>query len=211
MTSDSSLSDPIRKAERLERFKDHLSLISQTSPFYSTSSISLPLPSPNSQRIKGLSKQLEKPYLRLTSSPNPSNIRPVPILKQSLDHIIDKYCDTNDYEYICEQFKSIRQDLTVQNIQTRFTAHVYELHARIALHHNDINEFHQCQSRLQELKSMGIPISSDEFNCYNILYNLYQENFIELMQFLKSLFSSPLEYHFQVYMNFLIKGRFLII
>ena len=91
------------------------------------------------------------PLCRLTSAPNPALIRPLSILRLSLDHVIDKYCDSNDYAYTCEQLKSIRQDLTVQNINTRFTAHVYETHARIALECGDLNEFNQCQSRLQEL------------------------------------------------------------
>ena len=188
VTKDSHLLDPVKKAERLERFKDHLR---------TPTTSSAPLP-PASPRVKGISKKLEKPYLRLTASPNPSTIRPVTVLKQSLDYIIDKYCDLNDYDYVCEQFKSIRQDLTVQNIQSRFTAHVYELHARLALHHNDLNEFQQCQSRLLELKILGVPISSDEFTCYNILYNLYQKNYIELVQNLKVLFSSPLDYAMEV-------------
>ena len=184
--------DPVKKAERLERFKDHLI----NPPPSSSTSPALP---PASPRVKGISKKLEKPYLRLTSSPNPSTIRPVSVLKQSLDYVIDKYCDTNDYDYVCEQFKSIRQDLTVQNIQSRFTAHVYELHARLALHHDDLNEFQQCQSRLLELKALGVPISSDEFNCYNILYNLFRQNYIELIQNLKVLFSLPLDYPMKVF------------
>ena len=195
ISKDPLLLDPVKKAERLERFKDHLLTPSTSSTTHASHLQSLP---PTSPRVKGTSKKLEKPYLRLTSSPNPSTIRPVSVLKLSLDHIIDKYCDTNDYDYVCEQFKSIRQDLTVQNIQSRFTAHVYELHARLALHHDDLNEFQQCQSRLLELKALGVPISSDEFNCYNILYNLYQKNFVELMQNLKILFSSPLDYPLEV-------------
>jgi hypothetical protein len=126
------IEDPSKKAERRERFKDHLFISTESST--TTHSTALITQSPRSpRRLKGTSKQLEKQYFRLTSAPNPSHVRPVAVLKTSLDHVIDKYCESDDYAYVCEQLKSIRQDLTVQNIETRFTSHVYELHGTIRL------------------------------------------------------------------------------
>jgi hypothetical protein len=55
------------------------------------------------------------------------------VLKKSFNFVLDKYAKTNDYRYICDQLKAIRQDLTVQVIQNEFTIEVYETHGRIAI------------------------------------------------------------------------------
>ncbi len=72
-------------------------------------------------------------------------------------------------------------DLTVQNIHNRFAAHVYETHGRIALESGDLEEYNQCQSRLQEMKRRGIQVSVDEFNCYQLLHCLYRGNKLEMI------------------------------
>lgn len=81
----------------------------------------------------GRSQILERPYLRLTTAPDPSVVRPPEVLKQTLELLKKKWRAEGNYAYICDQFKSIRQDLMVQRIKTSFTVQVYELHARIAL------------------------------------------------------------------------------
>ena len=88
---------------------------------------------------------------------------------------------------MCDQLKSIRQDLTVQHINNKFTAHVYETHGRIALESGDLSEYNQCSSRLQEMKKRGITICDAEFDCYRILYCLFQNNNLELIGVLRDL------------------------
>ena len=71
-----------------------------------------------SLKIVGTSSKLEKDYLRLTSAPHPSVVRPESVLWKALKLIKDKWADdVVDYVYMCSQLKSIRQDLTVQHIQ----------------------------------------------------------------------------------------------
>jgi hypothetical protein len=167
-----------KKKEREERFNDKLEEAELISSFDGA---------PSPKRLKGCSNKIEKSYLRLTQAPLASSIRPLKILKLALQNVTTKYLENEDYIYACEQLKSIRQDLTVQNINKRFTAHVYEIHARIALECGDLCEFNRCQSRLGELHSKGIEISKDEFDCYKILHALFQDNKLELVETLKKL------------------------
>ncbi|GAA6028619.1 hypothetical protein JCM8097_007314 [Rhodosporidiobolus ruineniae] len=130
--------------------------------------------------IVGRSTKLEKPYLRLTSLPDPNTIRPLAVLKQTLDLLKKKWRDEQNYNYICDQFKSLRQDLIVQRITNDFTVQVYEIHARIALEKGDLGEFNQCQSRLRHLYRLGLTGHPMEFLGYRILYLLFSRNRAEL-------------------------------
>ena len=85
------------------------------------------------QPLVGRCMNLEKQYFRLTSAPDPDNVRPLHILEQTLELLKNKWREEQNYSYICDQFKSLRQDLTVQHIKNNFTVLVYEIHARIAL------------------------------------------------------------------------------
>ncbi|GAA5952085.1 hypothetical protein JCM21900_006246 [Sporobolomyces salmonicolor] len=130
--------------------------------------------------IVGTSTKLEKPYLRLTSLPDPKTIRPLAVLKETLNLLKNKWREESNYNYICDQFKSMRQDLIVQRITNDFTVQVYEIHARIALEKGDLGEFNQCQSRLRHLYRQGLNGHPLEFLGYRILYLLFSRNRAEL-------------------------------
>ncbi|KAJ1984390.1 hypothetical protein H4R34_000706 [Dimargaris verticillata] len=125
--------------------------------------------------IVGTCTQLEKQYLRLTSAPNPATVRPLHVLKQTLELLKQKWRAEANYPYIRDQFKSMRQDLTVQRIKNDFTVRVYEVNARIALETNDMGEYNLCQAQLGELYKYKLPGHQTEFLAYKILYFIYIE------------------------------------
>jgi hypothetical protein len=72
-------------------------------------------------KVIGTCQHLEKDYFRLTSAPAPSTVRPEHVLRQALEFvkhkwIEEKYTNKEINSYVLSQFKSLRQDLTLQHI-----------------------------------------------------------------------------------------------
>ncbi|SPN99873.1 related to leucine permease transcriptional regulator [Cephalotrichum gorgonifer] len=141
-----------------------------------------PSPPPADGPVVGTSTTLEKRYLRLTAPPVASNVRPEHILRQTLDLLKKKWRKESNYSYICDQFKSMRQDLTVQRVKNEFTVSVYEIHARIALEKGDLGEYNQCQTQLRSLYQLGLKGNPIEFKAYRILYFIHTANSTGLVE-----------------------------
>ncbi|KII85821.1 hypothetical protein PLICRDRAFT_44236 [Plicaturopsis crispa FD-325 SS-3] len=137
--------------------------------------------------IVGTNQEIFKDYLRLTTEPKPEQIRPYAILQQTLEELKKRWRQKTSYNWVCSQFKSLRQDLTVQRIKNDFTVQVYEIHARMALESGDMVEYNQCQATLKTLYELGIPGKVEEFTAYRILMLLHGRNRSELNLFVGQL------------------------
>ncbi|PIN19223.1 hypothetical protein CDL12_08096 [Handroanthus impetiginosus] len=119
--------------------------------------------------VKRICQEVEKRYLRLTSTPDPSTVRPEEVLEKALLMVQNSQ---KNYLYKCDQLKSIRQDLTVQHIRNEFTVKVNETYARLAIEVGDLPEYNQCQSQLKTLYAKEITGCHMEFAAYNLLCNI---------------------------------------
>lgn len=160
-------------------------------------------------QLVGTCEALLKPYFRLTAPPDPMNVRPPYVLRQSLQHIKEMWVQNEDYAWTTDQLKSVRQDLVVQHDRTLLALEVYETHGRIALECGDLNEYNQCAAKIKDLtrvptadeegKRGGANThnddngnknnngddhqkakSADEFRAYRLLNAMYRQNSSEI-------------------------------
>ncbi|GAB4818303.1 hypothetical protein N2152v2_005349 [Parachlorella kessleri] len=142
----------------------------------------------DSLAIKGTSQAIEKSYFRLTSAPDPSTVRPEPVLARALQRLVGLIqAKQVSYLYMLDQFKGMRQDCTVQHIRNELAVRVYEAHARAALEYGDVAEYNQCQSQVAVLYQEGVPGCRSEFLAYRIVYQAVHAKHGEILQLLNTL------------------------
>ncbi|CRH01108.1 conserved Plasmodium protein, unknown function [Plasmodium relictum] len=134
----------------------------------------------------GECKNIQKFFFRLTSLPEKKNVRSFSVLKCTYAYILYKYNIDKNYKYINEQFRSLRQDLNIQNIFHNDVINIYETNIRICIVNNDLFQFLQCINKLFELyQRLNIKKSKVEFLCYKLIYltlqNMHQEFLIEYL------------------------------
>ncbi|EER09688.1 conserved hypothetical protein [Perkinsus marinus ATCC 50983] len=149
--------------------------------------------------VVGTCQKMEKSYLRLTSQPDPSLVRPPAVLKKWMEHLREFHrSKSRDWEYIGEQLK----DLTVQNMKDEFTRSVYEANARWALEAEDLGQFNQCQTQLKYLYAAEGANDDNvtcEFLCYRLLYYSLQSLRADEMKFLRMLTSEQRHHPYVVF------------
>lgn len=125
--------------------------------------------------VVGTCEVVEKDYLRLTTAPKPDMVRPPTVLKEAVKRVKKFWAGgQRDYDWVCRQMKSVRQDYKVQHVEDADAVDAYETHARIALERGDLGELNTCVAQVQELykKVRQVESVQDEFTSYRILYNL---------------------------------------
>ena len=55
-------------------------------------------------------------YLVFFQEPDPDQIRPLEVLRQTLAELSRRWKENPDYLWTCDQLKSLRQDLTVKHL-----------------------------------------------------------------------------------------------
>lgn len=143
--------------------------------------------STNKKKLIGKCQNLEKEYFRQTMDPKPSEIRPLHILKKSLNFILKNYhLKKKDHNYLLDQLRSIRQDLLIQDIKNDFVIEVYEKNSIFAIKYKDYLHFSKCLSNLIELYKLEFKGKNNEFYLYQLISLALKNGSSELQSFILS-------------------------
>jgi len=135
--------------------------------------------------VQGLCSDMERPYMR---APNASHVRPLPLLRKAFEFVQKRWNESQDWVYVGEQLRSIRQDITIQRVRTPFTTQVYEFNARAALVAGDFKQFEQCSAQLEDLYSdakLSLSAHTHEFLACRLLYLQLLGDHLQANVFLK--------------------------
>lgn len=133
----------------------------------------------------GTATKLEKDFIRAHSEivNDKETVRPLRVLSEAFDFVMNKYKENKDYKYIINQLKSIRQDMLIQNIKNDFSVKVYETSTLISLQNEDIENANITLSVL--IKELYNTIHNENeyqfyryYLLYNILYDIKEMNYI---------------------------------
>ncbi|OIR58958.1 MAG: uncharacterized protein A8A55_0248 [Amphiamblys sp. WSBS2006] len=144
--------------------------------------------------LVGRSTKTEKSYFRLTTEPDPKDIRPLPVLKLAMKNI-EKHRKKKNYNYVLDQLRAVRQDITLQNIENAFAVYVYETNIRVAIECDELDQYAQCYSCLESFYSSfpQYTQNKEEFVSYHLLYLALIHNTAELNRvFRKTTRAGPL-------------------
>lgn len=142
--------------------------------------------------VVGTCATLEKEYARVPAGmvPDPATIRPANVLRSALKMVLRRWAerpadertvqapegmaaDSNNlgetYTWVTSQLRSIRQDLTVQNLRGKVARRCYSAAVRCALDASDWAEFSPSLSRLFELYNEEGDSPPAEFHAYRML------------------------------------------
>ena len=144
----------------------------------------------------GLCQSLSKPYLRLTSAPDPNKVRPLSVLMAAYKFHRSRFAaDEINYDALVDELKSIRQDMKVQHISNSFTVQVYEFSARAALESGNLDDLSQCLSSVSDLATLNNvrqdPACADEFKAYRLLLCVVRDSLEDVTPALAACLTPP--------------------
>ncbi|CAJ1406074.1 unnamed protein product [Effrenium voratum] len=87
--------------------------------------------------------------MRFSEAPRPEEVRPLPVLREAFKKTREKWTKDQDWSYVGEMLRSIRQDLTIQMLRDIFVVEVHEYWAQLALEVGDFKQFDQAAVQLQ--------------------------------------------------------------